>query len=202
MISINQVNTVKNIVSLVIMNRKTVCVFCGSSDQCDRLFLETAYDFGARLAAEDFEVIFGGGRIGLMGALADGVNSKKGKITGIIPRFMQEDGWGNTEVTRLRIVDTMHERKSEMIQVANAFAALPGGLGTFEELFEVITWKQLGLHEKPVLLLNTRDYFRNFLGIIENCISENFMNENQRHLWTLADVPEKAVAMLNTALQS
>jgi len=156
---------------------KSIAVYCASSSQLPQEYYEEARALGQILAQADIEVIYGDGGIGLMGALAEGVVEKGGKITGVIPRFMVEEGWNNPRSTRTIVVESMHERKATIEQMANAMVALPGGIGTYEELLECLTWKQLGLHTKPVVIVNTLGYYDGLLGCIQKMVDEHFMRQ-------------------------
>ena len=169
------------------MTPRRVCVYCASSRKCDPDYFEAARTLGLELARQGLEVIYGGGRVGLMGALAEGALEGGGKITGVIPAFMLEREWGHTGLTELRVVEDMHARKSLMIRESDAFVALPGGSGTFEELFEVLTWKRLGFVTGPVVIGNLKGYFDPCIALLERAIAERFMNEQHAAMWTVAD---------------
>src|SRR6516162_3790084 len=131
---------------------RRLCVYCGSSGAVEARFREAASELGARLAAAGIELVYGGGRVGLMGLLADAALTTNGKVTGIIPRRLLDAEVAHLGVTELVVVDSMHDRKRLMAEKADAFAVLPGGIGTLDELFEIVSWKQLRLHDKPILL--------------------------------------------------
>ena len=172
---------------------RTVCVYCGSGAHVHPDYFDAAGRLGTLLAEHDIELVYGAGQTGLMGAVADAVLRAGGRVTGVIPRFMVERGWHHTGLTHLRVTDDMHERKRVMAHLADATIALPGGCGTFEELFEVITWKQLGLHLKPVVLLNTRSYFDPLLELMRHAVGEHFMAPAHTALWTVARTPDEAL---------
>ena len=138
---------------------RQVCVYCASSTQADPQYAEDARRLGAILAQSEVTVIYGGGSVGSMGALADGALAQGGRVIGVLPRFMYDLEWGHSALTELRIVNDLHERKRIMISEGDAVVALPGGTGTFEELLEALTWKRLGLYCRPIVVLNTRGYF-------------------------------------------
>jgi len=164
----------------------SVCVYCASSRRVDSLYHNAARELGRVLGSSGITVIYGGGGIGSMGALADGVLEKEGRIIGVIPRFMVDLEWAHPHLSELRIVDTMHERKQQMIEYVDAAIALPGGSGTFEELFEVLSLKRLGLFLKPIVIVNTNDYFESFLTLMDRCIRERFMDERHSNLFSVA----------------
>jgi uncharacterized protein (TIGR00730 family) len=153
----------------------------------DSLYHNAARELGTVLGSSGIAVIYGGGGIGSMGALADGVLEKEGTIIGVIPRFMVDLEWAHPHLSELRIVDTMHQRKQQMIEDVDAAIALPGGSGTFEELFEVLSLKRLGLFLKPIVIVNTNDYFESFLRLMERCIRERFMDERHGNLFSVAE---------------
>ena len=159
-----------------------VCVFCGSSLGRRNAFQEAARELGRLLAAHGIELIYGGGNCGLMGVLADEVLRGGGRVTGVIPEGFMVKELGHLELTQLHVVASMHERKAMMSSLADGFVGLPGGFGTFEELFEVITWGQLGLHRKPVGLLNVEGFFDPVVNLIQHAILEGFVRPEQRHL--------------------
>lgn len=144
-----------------------VCVYCGSSRQCDAVYLEAAERLGRELAKNEATIIYGGGAVGSMGALAAGALAEGGKVIGVIPRFMEKLEWGHKGITELRVVGDIHERKRLMIQDAHAVVALPGGSGTFDELLEAVSLKRLALFLGPIVVLNTRSYFDDLLRALE-----------------------------------
>ncbi|WP_377889854.1 TIGR00730 family Rossman fold protein [Alkalihalobacillus sp. R86527] len=154
------------------VNRLTV--FCGSSENVDRLYFEAVEELGKQLALQGIEVVYGGGNVGLMGALARTVLKHGGKVTGIIPRKIY-DNVEHVELSELIIVETMHERKAKMYDHGDAFIALPGGIGTLEELTEIFTWYQLEYHNKPIALLNTKNYYAPYHNMLDHMVSEGFL---------------------------
>lgn len=168
---------------------KRLCVFCGSSPGFSPVYRELTTAFGSLLAEEGIELIYGGGSVGLMGALADAVLEANGRVIGVIPRFLATRELLHERVTELRLTDTMHERKAQMSELSDAFVALPGGLGTFEELFEVLTWSQLGLHGKPIGLLNIAGYFDPLVTLVDRSIADGFCRPEHRQLFVVADQP-------------
>ncbi len=159
----------------------TVCVFCGSSSGAPA-YADAARRFGTALARRGFGLVYGGGHVGLMGAVADAVLADGGTTVGVIPRFLVEKELAHTRLTELIVVETMHERKAAMADRAKAFVALPGGFGTADELFEVLTWAQLGLHAKPIGLLNIAAFFDPLLGWINHMVREHFLRPEHRAL--------------------
>lgn len=175
---------------------KSVCVYCGSSDRLDPEYTEAAGQMGAVIAARGLELIYGAGCTGLMGALADGALAAGGQVIGVIPGYFNTPQLAHGGLTRMEIVETIHQRKARMAELADAFIALPGGFGTLEELFEILTWAQIGLHQKPVGLLNTRRYFDPLLALVEHARNEGFIYAEHRALFTHAERPEALLAAL------
>lgn len=156
---------------------KSICVFCGSSTGFHPIYKKTAYDLGKHIAEENLSLIYGGGSIGLMGVLANAVLENGGKAIGIIPRFLYEKEVGHDGVSELIIVDSMHERKQKMAELSQGFIAMPGGIGTMEELFEIFTWAQLALIKKPVALLNVNNFYDDVIHFLNKMVREGFINE-------------------------
>ena len=175
---------------------KKVCVFCGSSDSIDDAYLDAAWSMGQAMAEGGFELIFGGGGTGLMGSLADAALDCGGQVIGVLPRLFDTPALAHPNLTELRIVDDMHKRKAVMMESADAFLALPGGFGTFEELFEVLTWAQIGLHRKPVGVLNVNGYFDPLIDLIEHAKVEGFMYEEHPALLIVDDDANALLARL------
>jgi uncharacterized protein (TIGR00730 family) len=174
-----------------------VCVFAASSSRIDGCYSEAVSKLGTLLADAGIEVIYGGGGIGLMGKLADAVIESGGHITGVIPEFMKVEGWGHNGINKMIVTADMGERKKRMF-TADAVIALPGGIGTLEELTEAITLKQLGLFKGPVIILNTSDYYRSFIEFLDKMISGHFLRIEHKGIWEIADTPEQAIeALLN-----
>jgi len=152
-----------------------ICVFCGASPGARPAYREATAQLARLLAAEEIGVVYGGGGVGLMGALADAVIAEGGELTGVIPRSLVDREIAHREVMDMRVVGSMHERKALMADLADAFIALPGGIGTLEELFEVYTWAQLGLHRKPCALLNVAGYFDGIAAFLGHAVEERFL---------------------------
>jgi uncharacterized protein (TIGR00730 family) len=178
---------------------RTVCVYCASSEKTDPLYHEAAARLGTALAAEGIGVVYGGGSLGSMGRLAEAALRAGGKVTGVLPQFMDELEWGNRSLTELRVVADMHERKRVMLELSDAVVALPGGCGTLEELFEAITWKRLGLYFGPVVLVNVNGFYDPCLELLSRCVDERFMDEKHRAMWMVVPGPEDVVEALHTA---
>lgn len=168
------------------MSEKTsirkIAVFCGASAGRDDLYRQAAYETGKVLAKEGIGIIFGGGKVGLMGALADGALDNGGEVTGVIPGFLKDKELAHPRVSQLIETETMHERKTKMNELCDGVIALPGGYGTLDELFEMLTWSQLGLHQKPIALLNVNSFFDPLLRMIQTMTDESFLKEVYRDM--------------------
>lgn len=181
------------------MNKiNSVCVYCASSTQIDAAYFDAARRLGTLLGNEGIQLINGAGNMGLMAATADACLAAGGEVTGVIPRFMVEQGWHHTGLTRLIEVEDMHRRKQTMARLSDAVIALPGGCGTLEELLEVITWKQLGLYLNPIVLLNVRGYFDPLLQMLARAVDENFMRTRHSSIWAVAQIPEEALELVRS----
>lgn len=177
---------------------KRVCVYSASSTKIDPLFVEAARELGVRLAGEGISLVNGGGKMGLMAAVSDGVLSAGGEAIGVIPRFMIDREWHHKGLSQLIEVDDMHARKQLMANMSDAIIALPGGCGTLEELLEVITWKQLGLYLHPIIILNIKGYFNLLIEMFERAVEEHFMGELHRSIWRVANSVDEAMELLYT----
>jgi uncharacterized protein (TIGR00730 family) len=171
-----------------------LCVFCGSSMGLRPAYAEAATELGALLAREGIQLVYGGGNVGLMGVVAKSCMEFGGEVIGIIPRGLFKKEHGNQEITRLEVVSSMHERKSRMSELSDGFVALPGGIGTFEELLEVLTWSQLGIHRKPVAVINVGGYFNPLLALLDNALDEGFLGAEHRGLLLVLDRPGDLVS--------
>jgi uncharacterized protein (TIGR00730 family) len=169
---------------------KRICVFCGSSLGARPAYKEAAEGLGKALAEEGIGLVYGGGGIGLMGALADAVLAAGGEVIGVIPDSLMRREVGHRGVTRLHVVQTMHERKALMADLADAFIALPGGYGTLEELLEIVTWSQLGIQQKPCGLLNIENYWDGLLKVLDHAVDEGFVRPENSRLVLVAQTPE------------
>ena len=167
----------------------SVCVYCGSRNGDDPRFAEVARQVGTWIGAHGGQLVYGGGRNGLMGIVAQATLAAGGQVIGIIPSALVEKEWAHHGCTELHVVDTMHERKRMMAERADAFLALPGGIGTFEELFEVWTWRQLGYHDKPVGILNCNGYYDSLMAFIDQVVTQGFMGDWQTELVTVGTEP-------------
>ena len=162
---------------------KSICVFCGASLGADPAFKDAAEDLGTRMAAQGIRLVFGAGHVGMMGTLADAVLAGGGEAVGVIPEFLRDKELAHQGLTELHVVDSMHTRKRMMFDLSEAFIALPGGLGTLEEVFEMITWRRLEQHSKPIILINTNDYWQPFDALVSNVVENGFAHANaQSHL--------------------
>lgn len=174
----------------------TVCIFAASSSRIDSEYGVVAARLGAMLAHENLDVVFGGGGIGLMGKLADAVLENGGRITGVIPEFMKEEGWGHKGLTKMIVTSDMSERKKRMFSLADAVVALPGGIGTLEEMTEAITLKQLSLFDGPIIILNTLGYYNSLLDFIDHMITSDFMRFEHKGIWEVVNTPEEVLSAL------
>ncbi len=178
------------------MKIQNVCVYCASNRDAQEIFQTETKRLGQLLAENHINCICGAGDEGLMGLLSDSVLAHGGKMTGVIPQFMVERGWAHQGLQELIVVKDMHERKQTMAEKADAFIALPGGCGTLEELLEIITWRQLGLYNKPIIILNIKGYYTPLLEMFEKAIEEKMMKESHRGLWTVAESADQIPALL------
>ena len=176
----------------------SVCVYSASSTKIDPVYFDTAYELGTLLGQQHIRLINGAGNMGLMSAVSDAALAAGGEVTGVIPRFMVEQGWHHTGLTRLVEVESMHERKKMMADLSDAVIALPGGCGTLEELLEIITWKQLGLYLNPVVILNVKGYFDPLLAMLQRAVEENFMRTQHGSIWHVAKTVREAVELVHT----
>ena len=175
---------------------KSICVYCGSSDKIDPSYPKAAYELGNLIAAREIKLVYGAGSTGLMGAVADGCLENGGEVIGVIPKIFNTPNLAHQGLTELVIVDDMHQRKACLAELSDAFVALPGGFGTLEELFEILTWAQIGLHQKPVGLLNIRQYFKPLIAMIDQANAEGFIYHEHQALFTAADDPHVLVDAL------
>ena len=161
---------------------RSLCVFCGSNSGNDPIYANIARDFGALLAQSDIALVYGGGQVGLMGIVADAVLAGGGKAIGVIPRMLWDREVGHRNLTELHVVETMHERKAMMASLSDAFVALPGGLGTLEEIFEVWTWAQLGIHRKPLGFLDANGFYAPLLTFLDRAVDAGFIRAQHRSM--------------------
>lgn len=175
-----------------------VCVFASSSSRINNQYNAAAAELGEILAASNIEVVFGGGGIGLMGVLADSVMKNGGRVTGVIPSFMQDEGWGHHGIEDMIVTHDMGERKKKMFDLSDGVIALPGGVGTLEELTEAITLKQLSLFDGPIIILNTLGFYDHLIDFLDNMVRDHFLRSEHKGIWQVVNTPEQAVnALIN-----
>jgi uncharacterized protein (TIGR00730 family) len=179
---------------------KKICVFCGSSSGFRPVYREAAAQFGRQIATSGIALVYGGGRVGLMGVLADSVLLAGGEAIGVMPRALVEKEIAHTALTHLHVVESMHERKALMADLADAFVLLPGGFGSWEEFCEVLTWLQLGMHRKPCGVLNVAGYYDALLTLTSHAVEEGFLGAAYRDMVIVADRAEQLCFQLSTAL--
>ena len=177
----------------------SVAIYCSASNKVRPSFVDAAKRLGELLAQAGIRMIYGDGGIGLMAAAADGALSAGGEVLGVIPQFMVDAGWNNPRSTQTIVTQTMHERKATIVQETDAMVALPGGIGTFEELLECLTWKQLGLHTCPVVILNTDGYYDRLLDCLDYMVAEQMMRPIHREMFTVVSTPEEVIPALLSA---
>ncbi len=176
-----------------------LCVFCGSSGGARSVYAEAAAQLGRELANSRVALVFGGGRVGLMGILADAVLAAGGQAIGVMPRALVEKEIAHTSLTELHVVESMHQRKALMTDLADAFLLLPGGFGSWEEFFEVITWLQLGIHRKPCALLNVAGYYDAFLSLASHALAEGFLRSAHKEMLIVEENPARLLGRLEVA---
>jgi uncharacterized protein (TIGR00730 family) len=177
----------------------SICVYCGASGGVDRRFLDAATELGHTAASRGLRLVFGGGHVGLMGRMADAALKAGGEVHGVIPQALMDRELGHAGVTRLHVVSSMHARKEKMFDLSDAFLALPGGIGTLDETIEVLTWKQLGFHDKPIAILDLGGYWAPLLGLIDTVIARGFAPAATAKLYHVAPTVEAAFAALARA---
>lgn len=165
---------------------KSLCIFCGSRNGNDPEFVEEAKKLARKMAENGIELVYGGGSIGIMGIIAQEVLAHGGRVTGVIPEFLQKHEVGHSGLTELIITDSMHNRKRTMFEKSDGFIVLPGGLGTLDETFEIMTWKQLRLHDKPIIVMDTKDYWQPFQKLVVSTIAAGFAHESAMDLYQVA----------------
>jgi uncharacterized protein (TIGR00730 family) len=176
-----------------------LCVFCGSSSGARPVYAEAAAELGRELAKSGFTLVFGGGRVGLMGVVADSVLAAGGEAIGVMPRALVEREIAHTSLTKLHVVESMHERKALMADLADAFLLLPGGYGSWEEFLEVVTWLQLGIHRKPCALLNVAGYYDALLSQASHALEEGFLRPAHKEMLVVEENPARLLARLEAA---
>lgn len=175
---------------------KKICVYCGSSAGKRPEYTEAARSLAEALTELDLGLVYGGASIGIMGTIADAVLSAGGDVIGVIPQALVDKEVSHNGLTELKIVDSMHERKAVMADLADGFIALPGGLGTLEELFEILTWSQLGMHKKPCGLLNIEGYYDKLQSFLEHAVEEQFVKTKHREMLLVEESPERLLALM------
>ena len=181
---------------------KAICIFCGSSTGLRPTYQEAAAELGALLAQSRIQLVYGGGNIGLMGTVADSCMAAGGEVVGVIPKALVDKEHGHSGITRLEVVSDMHERKARMAVLADGFLALPGGIGTLEELFEVMTWSQLGIHGKPIALVNVDGFFDPLLAMLDHTLAEGFLRLQHRRLLIAAEEPRAALEQMRELMHN
>jgi hypothetical protein len=176
---------------------ETICIYCGSSDKIHPAYLDAAREIGQLVARRGLRIVYGAGSTGLMGAVANGALEAGGEVIGVIPQMFLTPQLAHDHLTRLEVVDSMHTRKARLAELADAFIALPGGYGTLDELFEILTWAQIGLHAKPVGLYNVRRYYDPLLAAIQRAHEDGFIYNEHLALLTWAEQPEQLLDALS-----
>ncbi len=176
---------------------KNICVFCGSSLGLRPIYQQAAAALGKLIVQRDINLVYGGGKVGLMGVVTDAVLAAGGEAIGVIPAFLAAKEIAHPGLTKLHIVNSMHERKAMMAELSDGFIAMPGGFGTFEEFFEALTWEQLGLHQKPHGLLNIEGYYDPLLKLVDTAIAENFIREQHRNLILVSSNPKSLLDLMS-----
>ncbi len=177
----------------------SLCIYCGSRDKVDQVYRTAAADLGRLLAEQGVRMVFGGGHVGLMGICADAALAAGGEVVGVIPEHLHDIEVGHQGLTEMHITPDMHSRKAKMFELSDAFAVLPGGLGTLDETFEIFTWRQLGLHGKPIVMVNINGYWSPFQDLIEHCIATGFAAADNRELYIMVDSVEAVISTLRAA---
>ncbi len=173
-----------------------ICVFAGSSAGRAAMYMEAARQLGEVIASQGYGLVYGGAEVGLMGAAADGALSEGGRVIGVLPEWLADWEVAHNQLTELRIVDSMHERKAQMADLADAFVVLPGGIGSLEECFEIWTWSQLGIHQKSIGLLNVNGYYDQLLGFLDHVVAEGFLKSEHRGMLLMDENPAALVDAL------
>lgn len=174
----------------------SICVYCASSDTMDQSHKDAARALGDILAAKNIQLVFGGGRVGLMGITAKAVMENGGRVLGYIPEHLHDLEVGYTDITELHVVDTMHTRKRLMFENSDAFVIMPGGLGTLEEFFEVVTWRQIGLHDKPIVIVNLDGFWSPLIQLLDHMIDQRAARPTARNLYTIVERVEDILPAL------
>lgn len=181
------------------MNKiKSIAVYCGSSLGASPIYKQQAILFAKELVKRNITLVYGGASVGIMGTLADTVLQEGGKVIGVIPTLLEGREISHKNLTELHVVETMHQRKSKMIELADGFVALPGGFGTLEEFSEVFTWSQIGLHQKPLGIFNINDFYQPLLAMIDKMVDEKFLHEKYRHMAIVESSPASLLDQFET----
>lgn len=180
------------------MEVSTVCVYCSASPRVDAYYFEQAFTMGALIGAAGIRLVYGGGRLGLMGKVADGVLSTGAQVIGFMPEHLQQLEQGHKAITELHIVHDMHTRKRCMFERADAFIVMPGGFGTLDEVFEIITWRQIGLHDKPIILVNLQEYWIPLKHLVNTVVDQNFARPEHRDFFHFVDSVEAVLPLLKS----
>ncbi len=181
---------------------RSLCVFCGSQAGFDPVYVTAATTLGLALAAHGTDLVFGGGRVGLMGALADAVLTGGGKIIGVIPGFLKDKELAHPGATEMLVVPDMHSRKKLMFERSDAFCILPGGMGTLDEMFEIVTWRQLRLHDKPIILVNVANYWADMITLLDGMVRTGFAYSGRHALITVVDQVEAVIGAAEAELKA
>jgi uncharacterized protein (TIGR00730 family) len=176
---------------------RRICVYCGANPGNDPAFRQAAEALAGDLARQGLGLVYGGASVGLMGALADTMLQAGGEVIGVIPRVLVDREVAHAGLSELRVVESMHQRKAAMAELADAFIALPGGFGTLEEIFEILTWSQLGLHQKPCGLLNVNDYYQELVAFLERAVNAGLLREENRHMLMVAETPDRLLTLFD-----
>lgn len=183
-------------------NIHSVCVYCGASMRADKIYKDSAIRLGEVLARSGLQVVFGGGKLGLMGLVADSALANGGRVIGIIPKLLENVEGAHPNLSELHVVDSMHTRKRKMVELSDAFIVLPGGFGTLDELFEILTWRQLQIHTKPVIIVNVNGYWDPLKKLIHNVIEQNFAPSGHTLFATFVDSPDEVLNILQQGIDT
>ena len=176
---------------------KSLCVYCGSARGASPRYIAAAKELGEAMAERNIRLVYGGARIGMMGEVADAVMKHGGEVVGVIPEHLQTSEVGHSGITELKVVDSMHTRKKLMFDLSDAFAVLPGGFGTLDELFEIITWRMLSLHSKPVVVINIDGYWDPYQALVDHIIAQGFARESSRQFFSVVNSVGRAFDLLD-----
>ncbi|PIZ32756.1 MAG: TIGR00730 family Rossman fold protein [Alphaproteobacteria bacterium CG_4_10_14_0_8_um_filter_37_21] len=174
-----------------------LCVFCSASEKIDQKFKDIADETGRIMAKNNIGLVFGGGKLSMMGAVASSVTANGGHATGYIPGHLNESEGGHSDIEDIHIVDTMHTRKMHMAENSDGFLVLPGGFGSMDEFFEIMTWKQLGIHHKPIIIMNAHGYWEPLLKLMDHIIAHNFARPEHKNIFDVIQTPDELMKMLS-----